>query len=168
VTESRVRGEPSTCGAVAAPDGLGDDRAHTPDECVTACPSGGPIRAAWGTDHAGTSSVGYGHHVYAAPGGGISLVAVMDWLSRYGLSWAVSITMDVGGCLEALEHALEVARPEIFTSVQGAHFTSLALTGRRAAAGIQRRMAGRGRALGNVFVARRWRTVTSEEVYWKD
>ena len=45
-------------------------------------------------------------------GGFLSLVAVMDWFSRYVLSWAVSITMDVGFCLEALDHALEVARPE--------------------------------------------------------
>jgi transposase InsO family protein len=46
-------------------------------------------------------------------GGFIYLVAVMDWFSRYVLSWAVSITMDVGCCLEALEQALELARPEI-------------------------------------------------------
>jgi putative transposase len=63
-------------------------------------------------------------------GGFIYLVAVMDWFSRYVLSWAVSITMDVGFCLEALEHALEVARPEIFNSDQGAQFTSLDFTGR--------------------------------------
>jgi len=49
----------------------------------------------------------------------------------------VSITMDVGFCLEALEQALEVARPEIFNSDQGAQFTSLDFTGRLAAAGIQ-------------------------------
>jgi putative transposase len=49
----------------------------------------------------------------------------MDWFSRYVLSWAVSSTMDVGFCLEALEHALEVARPEIFNTDQGVQFTSL-------------------------------------------
>jgi putative transposase len=70
-------------------------------------------------------------------GGFISLVAVMDWCSRYVLSWAVSITMDVGFCLEALDRALEVAHPEIFNSDQGAQFTSLDFTGRLAAAGIQ-------------------------------
>jgi putative transposase len=101
-------------------------------------------------------------------GGFISLVAVMDWFSRYVLSWAVSITMDVGFCLEALAHALEVARPEIFTSDQGAQFTSLDFTGRLASAGIQISMDGRGRALDNVFVERLWRTVKYEEVYLKD
>jgi putative transposase len=77
-------------------------------------------------------------------GGFIYLVAVMDGCSRYVLSWAVSITMEVGFCLAALAHALEVARPEIFNRDQGAQFTSLDFTGRLAAAGIQIRIrAGR-------------------------
>lgn len=101
-------------------------------------------------------------------GGFLYLVAVMDWFSRYVLSWAVSITMDVGFCLEALEQALAVARPEIFNRDQGAQFTSLDFTGRLAAAGIQISMDGRGRALDNVFVERLWRTVKYEEVYLKD
>jgi putative transposase len=100
--------------------------------------------------------------------GFIYLVAVMDWFSRYVLSWAVSITMDVGFCLEALEQALEVARPEIFNSDQGAQFTSLDFIERLVPAGIQISMDGRGRALDNVFVERLWRTVKYEEVYLKD
>ena len=98
-------------------------------------------------------------------GGFMYLVAVMDGFSRYVLSWAVSITMDVGFCLEALEQALAGARPEIFNSDQGAQFTSLDFTGRLAAAGIQISMDGRGRALDNVFVERLWRTVKYEDVY---
>jgi putative transposase len=101
-------------------------------------------------------------------GGFIYLVAVMDWFSRYVLSWAVSITMDVGFCLEALEHALEVARPESFNTDQGAQFTRLDFTGRLTSAGIQISMDGRGRALDNVFVERLWRTVKYEEVYLKE
>jgi putative transposase len=101
-------------------------------------------------------------------GGFISLGAVMEWFSRYGLSWAVSITMAVGFCLAALAQALEVAQPAIFNSDQGAQFTSLDFTGRLAAAGIQISMDGRGRALDNVFVERLWRTVKYEEVYVKD
>jgi putative transposase len=101
-------------------------------------------------------------------GGCMYLVAVMDWCSRYVLSWAVSITMDVDFCLEALDHALEVARPDIFTSDQGAQFTSLDFTGRLVAAGIQMSMDGRGRALDHVFIERLWRTVKYEEVYVKD
>jgi putative transposase len=54
----------------------------------------------------------------------VSLVAVMDWFGRSGLSWAVVITMDVRLCLEALEQALRGGRPEIFNTDQGAQFTS--------------------------------------------
>lgn len=100
--------------------------------------------------------------------GFIYLVAVMDWFSRYVLSWAVSIMMDVGFCLEALEQALEVTNPEIFNTDQGAQFTSLDFTGRLETAGIQISMDGRGRALDNVFVERLWRTVKYEEVYLHD
>jgi putative transposase len=100
--------------------------------------------------------------------GFIYLVAVMDWFSRYVLSWAVSITMDVGFCLEALDQALEVAHPDIFNTDQGAQFTSLDFTGRLAASGIRISMDGRGRALDNVFVERLWRTVKYEEGYLHD
>jgi putative transposase len=115
------------------------------------------------------------HHVWSTDityvrlhRGFVSLVAVMDWFSRYVLSWAVSITMDVAFCLEALEQALRVATPHIFNSDQGAQFTSRELTGRLAAAGIQISMDGRGRALDNVFVERLWRTVKYAEIYLKD
>ena len=101
-------------------------------------------------------------------GGFVYLVAVMDWFSRYVLSWAVSIIMDVGFCLEALEQALGVATPSIFNSDQGSQFTSLEFTGRLAAAGIHISMDGRGRALDNVLVERLWRTVKYEEIYLKD
>ena len=101
-------------------------------------------------------------------GGFIYLVAVMDWFSRYVLSLAVSITMEVGFCLEALEHALEGAHPEIFNTDQGAQFTSIDFTGRLESAGIRISMDGRGRALDNVFVEPLWRTVKYEEVYLKD
>ena len=56
------------------------------------------------------------------------LVAIMDWYSRYVVSWELSLSMDVGFCLEALEQALSVAKPEIFNSDQGSQFTSLAFT----------------------------------------
>jgi putative transposase len=101
-------------------------------------------------------------------GGVISRVAVLDWLSRSVRSWAVSITRDGGCCLEALEHALAVARPAIFHTAQGAHFTSLDVTGRLETAGIRMSMDGRGRALDNVLVERLWRTGKHEEVYVKD
>jgi len=100
--------------------------------------------------------------------GFIYLVAVMDWYSRYVLSWALSITMDVSFCLEALNEALSRGQPEIFNSDQGSQFTSYDFTGRLESAGIRISMDGRGRALDNVFIERLWRTVKQEEVYLKD
>src|ERR671932_1517769 len=100
--------------------------------------------------------------------GFIYLVAVIDWFSRYVLSWAVSITLDGSFCLEALENALRGGRPEIFNTDQGAQFTSRAFTERLRRGGIQSSMDGRGRALDNVFVERLWRTVKYEEVYLRE
>jgi len=63
-------------------------------------------------------------------GGFVYLAAVLDWVSRYVLSWAVSITRDVGFCLEALGQALGMATPDIFNSDQGSQFTRADFTGR--------------------------------------
>ena len=100
--------------------------------------------------------------------GFIYLVAVMDWFSRYVLSWEVSNTMDTLFCLEALERALGTGKPQVFNSDQGVQFTSAAFTNRLEAEGVQISRDGRGRALDNVFVERLWRSVKYEEVYLKD
>jgi putative transposase len=100
--------------------------------------------------------------------GFVYLVAVIDWFSRYVLSWATSITMDVAFCLQALDHALHHGRPEIFNTDHGAQFTSLAFTERLQKGGVRISMDGRGRALDNVFVERLWRSVKYEEVYVRD
>ena len=96
------------------------------------------------------------------------LTAVLDWFSRYVLSWEVSNTLDVGFCLEALDTALGQDVPEIFNTDQGAQFTSLAFTSRLEAAKVRISMDGRGRALGNAFAQRLWRTVKYEDLYLKD
>ena len=100
--------------------------------------------------------------------GFIYLMAVMDWFSRYVLSWEISITLDTSFCLEALDRALRVATPEIFNSDQGVQFTSNEFTNRLKVADIRISWDGRGRALDNIFVARLWRSVKYEEVYIKD
>jgi len=96
------------------------------------------------------------------------LTVVMDWASRYVLSWELSNTLDAAFCVEALEKALSVSKPEIFNSDQGSQYTSEAFTGRLKEAGIQISMDGRGRAYDNIFVERLWRTVKYEEVYLRD
>jgi putative transposase len=101
------------------------------------------------------------------PRGFVYLTAVIDWFSRYVLSWSVSVTLDVWFCLEALDAALSQSRPEIFNTDQGSQFTSADFTGRLIAAEVAISMDGRGRALDNIFVERLWRTVKYEEVYLK-
>jgi putative transposase len=96
------------------------------------------------------------------------LTAVIDWYSRYVLSWRLSNTMDVGFCLEALDEALSRGCPEIFNTDQGSQFTSREYTGRLEAAGVAVSRDGRGRALDNVFVERLWRSVKYEDIYIKD
>jgi putative transposase len=102
------------------------------------------------------------------PQGFMYLVAILDWYSRYVLSWRLSNTLDGSFCLEALEEALALGKPRIFNSDQGVQFTSLEFTGRLETAGIAISMDGRGRALDNVFVERLWRSVKYEDVYIKD
>jgi len=102
------------------------------------------------------------------PRGFMYLTAVMDWHSRYVLSWRLSNTLDVEFCLEALDEALRVGCPEVFNTDQGVQFTSASYTGRLESAGTKVSMDGKGRCLDNVFVERLWRTVKYEEVYlWR-
>lgn len=101
-------------------------------------------------------------------GGFIFLVAIMDWFSRYVLSWEVSVSLDTSFCVSALNWALARGQPEIFNSDQGGQFTSEAFTNRLQDRGIQISMDGRGRVMDNIFVERLWRTVKYEEVYLKD
>jgi putative transposase len=96
------------------------------------------------------------------------LVAVIDWHSRYVLSWRLSNSLESSFCVEALEAALELGCPEIFNTDQGVQFTNRIFTGRLEQAGISISMDGRGRALDNVFVERLWWSVKHEHVYRHD
>jgi putative transposase len=100
--------------------------------------------------------------------GFVYLVAVIDWFSRYVLSWEISVTLDADFCVSALERALEVGKPEIFNTDQGSQFTSQAFTQRLQEREIRISMDGRGRALDNIFVERLWRTVKYEDIYLKE
>jgi putative transposase len=100
--------------------------------------------------------------------GFVYLVAVMDWFSRYVLSWSLSLTMELDFCIEALRSALRRGRPDIFNSDQGSQFTSEKFTGELAAREIAISMDGRGRCMDNIFIERLWRSLKYEEVYLKD
>jgi putative transposase len=100
--------------------------------------------------------------------GFLYLVAVLDWYSRYVVSWRLSNTLAGSFCTEALDAALSFSTPEIFNSDQGSQFTATAFTSRLESRGVAISMDGRGRAIDNVFIERLWRSVKYEEVYLKD
>jgi putative transposase len=100
--------------------------------------------------------------------GFLYLTAVIDWYSRYVLSWRLSNTLEGSFCVEALDEALRGGRPEIFNSDQGSQFTAVAFTSRLESCGVSISMDGKGRALDNAFIERLWRTVKYEEVYLRD
>jgi len=99
--------------------------------------------------------------------GFLYLVAIIDWYSRYVLSWRLSNTLDVDFCVEALEEALRKGKPDIFNTDQGSQFTSEAFTGLLEQNGVKISMDGKGRYSDNLFIERLWRTVKYEEVYLK-
>jgi putative transposase len=101
-------------------------------------------------------------------GGFVYLVAIIDWYSRYVLTWRLSDRLDSSFCLEALDEALKGGKPEVFNSDQGAQFTSMEFTSRLLDRAVAVSMDGRGRALDNVFIERLWRSLKYEDIYLKD
>lgn len=99
--------------------------------------------------------------------GFIYLVAIIDWYSRYVVSWEVSTTLEKEFCISTLQQALQLAHPQIFNSDQGVQFTTPAFYQILLDKGISVSMDGRGRAYDNIFIERLWRSVKYEEVYLK-
>ena len=93
------------------------------------------------------------------------LVAVIDWFSRYVLSWRISNTLDASFCVECLEEAFGYGRPDVFNSDQGTQFTSMDFTQKLLAKQIRISMDGRGRVFDNIFIERLWRTVKYGNIY---
>jgi putative transposase len=100
--------------------------------------------------------------------GWMYLFAVLDWYSRFVVSWALDLSLEIGFVMEAMKSALATATPAICNSDQGSHFTSPQFTSLLLGAQVQISMDGQGRALDNIFTERLWRTVKYEEVYLND
>ena len=96
-------------------------------------------------------------------GGWLYLFAVLDWYSRFVVSWTLDLTLEMGFVLEAMQSALATATPTICNSDQGSHFTSPQYTHLLLGAQVRISMDGRGRALDNIFTERLWWTVKYEE-----
>lgn len=103
------------------------------------------------------------------PGGFVYLTAIMDWHSRYVISWELSVTMDDDFCVSALQRALRThGTPEIFNTDQGSQYTGDAFTGVLKGNGIKISMDGKGRVMDNIFIERLWRSLKYEEIYLKE
>jgi len=100
--------------------------------------------------------------------GWMYLVAILDWYSRYVVSWELDQTLELPFVLTAMQRALGQTVPLICNSDQGSHFTSPQYCQLLLAANVQISMDGKGRALDNIFTERLWRTVKYEEVYLHD
>ena len=100
--------------------------------------------------------------------GFVYLTAVMDWYSRYVLSWRLSNRLEGSFCVEALDEALSQGKPEVFNTDQGSQFTSAVFVNRLLDRAVAVSMDGRGRALDNVFIERLWRSVKYQEIYLRD
>ena len=99
-------------------------------------------------------------------GGYIYLIAIIDVFSRFIVSWAVSVTMEVDFCLEALDKALfHWQKPEILNSDQGSQFTSLEWTERLEKNDIKISMDGVRRWADNIYIERFWRTIKYEYIF---
>jgi putative transposase len=100
--------------------------------------------------------------------GFIYLTVILDWHTRYVISWRLSKSLEGGFCLAALRQALATARPEIFNNDQGTQFTCDEYVRRLQQAGVRISWDGRGRVFDNIFVERFWRTVKYEDIYLRD
>lgn len=94
------------------------------------------------------------------------LVAVIDWYSRFILSWRISNTLTTDFCIEAVKEAFEkYGTPEYFNTDQGAQFTANDFIEMLKNAEVKISMDGKGRALDNIFIERFWRTIKREHIY---
>lgn len=97
----------------------------------------------------------------------VYLMAIIDWYSRYVISWQLSNSLSSDFCVEALDNALKISIPQIFNSDQGSQFTGIDFTGRLKSANVAISMDGRGKLFDNIFIERLWRTVKYEDIYIK-
>ncbi len=96
------------------------------------------------------------------------MVSILDWYSRFVLSWRISITQDQDFCLQALDEALNKATPVVFNMDQGSQFTSDNFLQRLKDRDIHISMNSKGKVMDNIFIERLWRSVKWEEIYFND
>jgi len=96
------------------------------------------------------------------------LTAILDWHSRYVISWDLSKTMASEFCQTTLQSALAIAIPEVFNTDQGTQFTAEGFINILKENKIAISMDGRGRCFDNIRMERFWRSIKCEEIYLKE
>lgn len=99
------------------------------------------------------------------PGGYIYLMAIIDWFSRFVITWQISNTMGTEFCLGVLEEAFKTGAPEILNTDQGSQFTSEAWIAAVEAKSVLISMDGIRRWADNIIIERFWRTLKYEGVF---
>jgi len=98
----------------------------------------------------------------------IYLTVILDWFSRYVISWRLSDGLQTEFCIDSLREALNTNIPNIHNSDQGSQFTSQNYTDILEERNVSISMDGRGRCMDNIFTERLWRTVKQENIYLND
>lgn len=97
-------------------------------------------------------------------GGWMYLVALIDLYSRCVISWRLSNTLETAFCLDMLDHALTIGKPEILNTDQGVQYTSAVWIERVESNGIKVSMDGKGRYADNIIIERFWRSLKHESI----
>lgn len=100
--------------------------------------------------------------------GWIYLTAILDWFTRFVVSWETSISLDKQMVISAIKKAFKINIPDILNSDKGSQMTSADYIDLLKSKGIKISMDGRGRVFDNIFTERLWRNVKYEEVYLKE
>lgn len=101
-------------------------------------------------------------------GGFMYLAVVMDYYSRYVLSWSLSNSLEPQFCVETLDNALSISKPVIFHSDKGSQYTCKDFVEKLEKFGIDISLSGTGCCFDNILNERLWRTTKQEEVYLRD
>lgn len=99
----------------------------------------------------------------------VYLIVIIDWYSRYILSWELSLTLENYFCISTLKKSIaKYWRPDIFNTDQWSQFTSEEFTSILRENNIQISMDWKWRRIDNIIVERVFRTIKYEEVFLKD
>lgn len=100
--------------------------------------------------------------------GWLYLTAIIDWYTKYIISWELDQTLEIFFVLENVDKALSITKPQIINTDQGSHFTSLRFIEKFENNNVRISMDGKGCALDNIVIERFWRSIKYEEVYLKE